>query len=198
VLIDELRRTISNGRVLAALAAVPRDVFIPPEWRSRAWENEALPIAAGQTISQPVVVARMCEALAIEADDRVLDVGAGSGYHAAVLAHLGAHVWAVERHPELAAEARRNLAEAGVRNVTVVEGDGSRGHPPDAPYDAINVAAAAAGRIPAALEQQLAPGGRLVAPVSDDAGQWLEVVQRVDGHERRRLEPVSFVPLIEG
>jgi protein-L-isoaspartate(D-aspartate) O-methyltransferase len=198
---DRLLRTlgtvIADRRVLDAVASVPRDRFVPEGLRDEAWENAPLPIPAGQTISQPLVVARMCELLELEPDDRVLDVGTGSGYHAALLARLAGHVWSIERHPELTENARANLAAAGVENVTLIVGDGSRGYPEAAPYDAINVAAAAWGTVPAALEDQLAPGGRLVAPV-DGAGQRLVLVRHGDdGLDRRWLEPVRFVPLVE-
>jgi protein-L-isoaspartate(D-aspartate) O-methyltransferase len=198
---DRLLRTlgavIEDERVLEAVAAVPRDRFVPPELRREAWENAPLPIGAGQTISQPLVVARMCELLELRPTDRVLDVGTGSGYHAALLAYLTEHVWSVERHRELTELARANLRAAGVTNVTLLVGDGSRGYPPAAPYDAINVAAAAWGTVPPALEAQLAPGGRLVTPV-DDAGQRLVRVRKgADGLERRWFEPVRFVPLVE-
>jgi protein-L-isoaspartate(D-aspartate) O-methyltransferase len=154
-----------------------------------------LPIGCGQTISQPLVVARMCEVLGLRGDERVLDVGTGSGYHAAVLAQLAAHVWSVERHPELSALAARNLAAAGVRNVTLAVGDGTLGLPSHAPYDAINVAAAGA-EIPAALQEQLGAGGRLVAPV-EDGEQRLVLLRRGElGLERTSLERVRFVPLV--
>ena len=172
------------------MAAVPREQFVPAELRGRAWENGPLPIGRGQTISQPLVVARMCELLRLQGCERVLDVGTGSGYHAAVLACLCAHVWTIERHESLSFRAQESLAAAGVENVTLLVGDGTLGHAAHAPYDAINVAAAAAD-IPAPLEAQLAPGGRLVAPV----GQRLVVLR--DGR-RETHERVSFVPLVAG
>ncbi len=182
--------------MLAAVAAVPRDRFVPPELRERAWANEPLPIAAGQMISQPLVVARMCELLELWEEEHVLDVGTGSGYHAAVLAHLARHVWSIERHPELSRQAAANLAAAGVHNVTLVVGDGALGHPEAGPFQAINVAAAAPGAIPPALEAQLDEGGRLVAPVQDGDQRLVRVRRRGDGFERRELDPVRFVPLI--
>jgi protein-L-isoaspartate(D-aspartate) O-methyltransferase len=197
-LIDELRPFVSDARVLDAIAAVPRDAFVPGQLRAHAYDNTALPIGYGQTISQPLVVARMTELLRLEPDDRVLDVGTGSGYHAAVLARLAAHVWTVERHRALSAQAAASLARAGVANVTVLVGDGSRGLPGEAPFDAINVAAAAWPEVPPALERQLARGGRLVAPVGA-SGQQLVLVEHGDGDlTRTALEPVRFVPLIEG
>jgi protein-L-isoaspartate(D-aspartate) O-methyltransferase len=204
-LVAELSGAIADERVLAAIAAVPRELFLPRQLRSRAYENVALPIGSGQTISQPLVVARMAELLRLQPTDRVLDVGTGSGYHAAVLAQLAAHVWTVERLPELSEQAAEHLGAAGVGNVTVVVGDGSRGLPEEAPFDAINVAAAAWPEIPPALERQLAAGGRLVAPVGA-SGQQLVLVERGrngdgggEGEVRRTThDPVRFVPLIEG
>jgi protein-L-isoaspartate(D-aspartate) O-methyltransferase len=187
---------VDDQRVLEAMRAVPREKFVPPEMANEAWDNAPLPIGSGQTISQPLVVARMCELLELKGGERVLDVGTGSGYHAAVLARLCGHVWSIERHAELSAQAAENLRAAGVANVTLVVGDGARGLPDAAPFDAINVAAAALSCVPAALEDQLAPGGRLVAPV-EDGDQRLIVVRRTDhDFERRSLERVRFVPLV--
>jgi protein-L-isoaspartate(D-aspartate) O-methyltransferase len=199
-LLDQLRRDIDDERVLEAIAAVPRDVFVPEAERDRAWENRALPIGRGQTISQPLVVGRMCEALAVRAGDRVLDVGTGSGYHAAVLAALGARVWSIERHRPLAVRAARALALAGISGVDVVVGDGMLGHRPAAPYDAISVAATARGDVPRRLLEQLAYGGRLIAPVSGEGAERLVFV-RCDANGRlwrTELEPVRFVPLVPG
>lgn len=201
-LIEELRDAIADERVLDAIRAVPREAFVPRGLRSRAYDNVALPIGQGQTISQPLVVARMVELLRVQPADRVLDVGTGSGYHAAVLAQLAAHVWSIERHRELSERAAVHLRRAGVRNVTLLVGDGSRGLPEEAPFDAINVAAAAWPEIPPALERQLAPGGRLVAPVGA-SGQQLVLVERAAADDdgaltHTTLDPVRFVPLIEG
>jgi protein-L-isoaspartate(D-aspartate) O-methyltransferase len=195
-LLAELRPHVHDQRVLAAVRDVPRERFVPEELQVDAWENIPLPIGCGQTISQPLVVARMCELLELRGDERVLDVGTGSGYHAAVLARLAAHVWSVERHAALSEQAARNLAEAGVENVTLRVADGARGLPDAAPFDAINVAAAAGAHVPPALEEQLAPHGRLVAPV-ENGDQRLVVVRRVDGDlTRTSLERVRFVPLV--
>lgn len=203
-LIEELRAAIADERVLAAIRAVPREAFVPRTLRARAYENVALPIGHGQTISQPLVVARMTDLLRLRPGDRVLDVGTGSGYHAAVLAQLAAHVWSIERHRDLSEQAAAHLRRAGVANVTLLVGDGSRGLPEEAPFDAVNVAAAAWPEIPPALERQLAPGGRMVAPVGA-SGQQLVLVERSvatgdgdDGLTHTTLDPVRFVPLIEG
>jgi protein-L-isoaspartate(D-aspartate) O-methyltransferase len=191
-LLAQLRSQIDDQRVLQAIAAVPRDRFVPAALRRDAWENVPLPIGSDQTISQPLVVARMCELLALRGDERILDIGTGSGYHAALLATLGAHVWSIERHSELSEQAAENLAAAGIGNVTLLIGDGARGLPEEAPFDAINVAAAATA-VPPALEDQLGAGGKLVVPVNDR----LYVVERTaQGVERRALERVRFVPLI--
>lgn len=196
-LVRSLRDRITDERVLEAIATVPRERFVDPDRLGEAYDDAALPIAGGQTISQPTVVALMCEALALGPDDRVLDVGTGSGYHAAVMARLCAHVWGVERDPELVATAVAALAEAGADNVSVVEGDGALGLPDAAPFDAINVAATARGHVPEALEEQLAVGGRLVAPVRRRGSERLVLVRRTqDGLEREALQPVRFVPLV--
>ena len=191
-----LRRSVDDRRVLDAIAEVPRDVFVPPDLRDQAWENVPLPIGSGQTISQPLVVARMCELLELTGDETVLDVGTGSGYHAALLARLARHVYSIEVHASLSRQAAEHLRAAGVENVTLEVGDGSRGLPRHAPYEAINVAAAAGGAIPPALAEQLAPGGRLVAPV-EDGDQRLVVARRTpDGVTLTQLERVRFVPLV--
>ena len=193
-----LHRTIGDERVLDALLAVPRERFVGSRDTARAYENVALPIDCGQTISQPVVVARMLELLELTPADRVLDVGTGSGYHAAVLARLAGEVWSIERHGGLVAAARRTLAELGITNVVCVHGDGRQGLETQAPFDAINVAAAASGRVPPALEDQLGPGGRLVAPVGTRRQHLVLVRRTAGGLRRERLDPVRFVPLVRG
>jgi protein-L-isoaspartate(D-aspartate) O-methyltransferase len=197
-LLEALRRHVVDERVLAAIAEVPRDAFVPPDLREDAWENVPLPIGEGQTISQPLVVARMCEVLELRGDERVLDVGTGSGYHAAVLARLTRWVYTIEVHESLSRQAEQNLRRAAIRNVTLAVGDGTRGLAQYAPYDAINVAAAAGGAIPPALADQLAPGGRLVVPV-EDGEQRLVVAHRTGERVTlTELERVRFVPLVEG
>jgi len=195
-LVRELRGAIADERVLAAVRDVPRELFVPEELRAEAWDNAPLPIGCDQTISQPLVVARMCELLELEGRERVLDVGTGSGYHAALLARLAVEVYSIERHAALSGRAALALEAAGVGNVTLAVGDGSLGLPANAPYDAINVAAAARRRIPPALIEQLAPGGRLVAPVEERGEQRLALLRkRGDELLVTRLDRVRFVPL---
>jgi protein-L-isoaspartate(D-aspartate) O-methyltransferase len=194
-LVQALGHTIADERVLRAVAEVPRDLFVPSERRGSAWDDEALPIAAGQTISQPTVVCRMCELLALTGDETVLDVGTGSGYHAAVLSRLAAHVYSIERHAELTDGARRALARAGIDNVTLVIGDGTRGYPEAAPYGAINVAARTE-QPPPALVDQLAVGGRLVIPLGTDGQHLMRLTRNGGTVEREQFEKVSFVPLV--
>jgi len=192
-----LRPAIADERVLAAIASIPRERFVPADLQDRAYANIALPIAYDQTISQPLVVARMLETLALTPTDRVLDVGTGSGYHAALLSLLAGHVWTIERHRGLSALAEQAINDLGIDNVTFVVGDGWEGLPGEAPFDAINVAAATEGVL-SALEQQLADGGRLVAPVG--AKQQHLILTRRTGNRlvRRQLEAVQFVPLVHG
>jgi protein-L-isoaspartate(D-aspartate) O-methyltransferase len=196
-LAERLRGTISDERVLAAIAAIPRERFVPEAERARAYDDVALPIQCGQTISQPQVVARMLALLELRPDDRVLDVGTGSGYHAALLSLLAQRVWTIERHSELSATAAAALAALGLDNIEMAVGDGWLGAADQAPFDAINVAAAASDAVPAELEQQLAPGGRMVMPVGAKK-QHLTLTRRLaDGTlERTRLESVRFVPLV--
>jgi protein-L-isoaspartate(D-aspartate) O-methyltransferase len=183
---------IRDQRVLDAMARVPRDEFVPPEHQEVAYGDHALPIGEGQTISQPYVVARMTELLAPAPTHRVLEVGTGSGYQAAVLSLLARDVVSVELRPDLAEAARERLQRLGYTNVRVLNADASLGHPADAPYDRI-IVTAAAPYIDPALEAQLAPEGRMVAPVGPRDLQEL-VVRTADGREERH-GAVGFVPL---
>jgi len=190
------RRDIDDERVLAAMGEVPREEFVPERYRRRAYSDSALPIGEGQTISQPWIVAAICQALALGGGERVLEVGSGSGYSAAVLARLAAEVIGIERHEPLAAEARRTLDRLGVGNVELLVGDGSRGLPERAPFEAIAVHATAPTP-PQTLLGQLADGGRLVVPIAAERADLLTVFQR-RGEELRLKEigPCRFVPLI--
>ncbi len=195
-LLHSLRSRITDERVLAAIAEVPRELFVAPSLAQFAYADRPLPIGGGQTISQPTLVAHMCELLELSRGDVVLDVGSGSGYHAAILSRLCRHVHGIELEAELAEQAARSLALAGVGNVTIVAGDGAAGLPEHAPFDAINVAAAAACEVPPALEEQLAEGGRLVVPVDRNGQEHLVFVRRgPEGLQSTRLNPVRFVPL---
>jgi protein-L-isoaspartate(D-aspartate) O-methyltransferase len=189
-------RDIRDERVLEAMATVPRELFVPEAVRRRAYRDAALPIGRGQTISQPYMVARIAEALALRPGELVLDVGTGSGYQAAVLAELGADVVTIERLPELAEQARANLAAAGYRQVEVRVGDGTLGVPDRSPFDAIAVAAAAPA-FPETLYEQLRPRGRLVVPVGGPRAQRLEVIVRSpEGPAVVHSVPCRFVPLV--
>jgi len=187
---------IRDLAVLRAIGTVPRHLFVPESVRHRAYEDTALPIGGGQTISQPWVQARYLELAALTGRERVLEVGAGSGYQTALLALLADAVFAVERIPALAQSARAALELAGLRNVTVLVGDGTLGWRPFAPYDAILVAAASP-HVPTPLVEQLAPGGRLIIPLGDRETQVLTVVQRVGDEVRTStVADVRFVPLL--
>jgi protein-L-isoaspartate(D-aspartate) O-methyltransferase len=191
------RRGIADERVLAAMSAIPRERFVDAATRQHAYDDAALPIAAGQSISQPYMVARMTELLAVRPGDRILEIGTGSGYQAAILATLGARVLSVERHPGLAEEARKRLAELGLADrVEIRVGDGSLGAPEDGPFDGI-VVTAAAPRIPEAFLDQLADGGRLVIPVGPRDRQRLIVATRHGNTWDERSEgDCVFVPLV--
>jgi protein-L-isoaspartate(D-aspartate) O-methyltransferase len=193
------RRGIADERVLDAMGRVPRERFVSLDQRDGAYADAALPIGGGQTISQPYMVALICEHLALHGTERVLDVGTGSGYQAAVLAELAGEVHTIERMGELAATARANLAAAGYADrVHLHVGDGTLGVPGRAPFSAIAVAAAAL-EAPPALYEQLEPRGRLVVPVGSTDGQWLEVVVRTpEGPAVLRTVPCRFVPLVAG
>jgi len=197
------RRGITDGAVLDAMRAVPRERFVPPELTSSAYEDGALPIGHGQTISQPYVVASMTQSLALApwsaahsgAAPKVLDVGTGSGYQAAVLAEMGARVISIEREPALAERARALLEELGY-DVTVIVGDGSAGAPVHAPFAGI-VVAAAAPEVPVPLVEQLLPDGRLVIPIGSRFDQVITLVRPTeDGFTREPIEPAVFVPLV--
>lgn len=190
------QRGIHDSSVLAAMASVPRHLFVPDDARERAYADNALPISEGQTISQPFIVALMAQALAPSKRDRVLEVGAGSGYAAAVLSLLAGEVYAVERVPALAEAARRRLHELGYTNVHVILGDGTAGLPAYAPFDGI-VVSAAAPWVPRPLRQQLGEGGRLVIPVGGRDAQYLLRLTRADHQiQTERLGEVRFVPLL--
>jgi protein-L-isoaspartate(D-aspartate) O-methyltransferase len=189
-------RDVVDERVLAAMGRVPRELFVPEKLRDRAYDDAALPIGEGQTISQPYMVARICEALGLTGSEHVLDVGTGSGYQAAVLAELAEEVDTIERIPALAERARANLSAAGYGGVRVHVGDGSRGLPDQAPFDAIAVAAAAP-ELPQTLYDQLEPRGRLVVPVGRRGIQRLEaIVRSPEGPAILRSVPCRFVPLL--
>jgi len=190
------RRGIADQRVLEAMGEVPREKFVPERFRGRAYADSALPIGEGQTISQPWIVAAICEALRLGGGERVLEVGSGSGYSTAVLARLAAAVIGIERHESLAAEARATLDAIGVENVELLVGDGSRGVPERAPFEAIAIHATAPAP-PRTLLGQLADGGRLVVPIAAEGADLLTVFER-HGTELRREEigPCRFVPLI--
>lgn len=195
-LIDaHVRPRVRDPRVLEALRGVPRHLFVPPGLRSRAHENRPLPIGHGQTISQPLVVALMTELLELEPTSKVLEVGTGSGYQAAILAEMGAEVYSIEILPEVAALGAKNLEAAGYGRVHLRVGDGYDGWPEAAPFDGI-IVTCAPDEIPKPLERQLAEGGRLVIPVGAPDDQTLVLVVKQDGKLRRRdVIPVAFVPM---
>jgi protein-L-isoaspartate(D-aspartate) O-methyltransferase len=190
-------RDITDPRVLAAMEAVPREAFVEARVQAQAYEDHPLPIGAGQTISQPYIVARMTELLAVAPGDRVLDVGTGSGYQAAILAELGCRVTSIEREPALAREAAARLARLGYgARIAVVTGDGTLGRPDEAPWDGI-VVAAGAPAVPEPLRLQLGDGRRLVVPVGTRREQQLLVIERHGDEWTERSDgPCVFVPLI--
>ncbi len=187
-------RGVTDERVLAAMRRVPRHELVPERQRPHAYEDRPLRIGLGQTISQPYVVAAMSEAVALKGGEKVLEVGTGSGYQAAVLAELGASVYTIEIEPELAERARRDLERLGYQNVHVRAGDGYRGWPEEAPFDAI-VVTAAPDHVPPALLEQLAVGGRMVLPVGNFYQELLLLRKDEDGVHRRSLMGVRFVPM---
>jgi protein-L-isoaspartate(D-aspartate) O-methyltransferase len=190
------RRGITDEKVLAAMDAVPRHKFVAEEFRERAYEDAPLPIGEGQTISQPYIVAAMTMALRLKARDRILEIGTGCGYQAAILSRLGKDVFSVERRPKLAVEASKRLAELGYGNVHVHCGDGTLGLPEFALFDAILVAAAAPA-VPKPLLAQLAEGGRMILPVGDEENQVLQLVEKLGNTVlTNTLEGCRFVPLV--
>ena len=193
------RRGIADQGVLRAMDEVPRERFVEPTFADSAYADQALPIACGQTISQPYVVAYMTEQLEMESHHRVLEVGTGSGYQAAVLSHLAREVVSVERYRTLAEEARERLKALGYENVDIVVGDGFAGEPDRAPYDRI-IVTAAAETIPQALLDQLADGGIMILPLgSHDGSQHIiKLTKSVTGIRRENLIPVRFVPMLPG
>jgi protein-L-isoaspartate(D-aspartate) O-methyltransferase len=192
------RRGIADERVLAAMGAVPREAFVPERSRKDAYADGALGLSHGQTISQPLMVAMSVEALRLEGDETVLEVGAGSGYQAAVLSNLAKQVVAIEIIPELAADARRVLDSLGIDNVEIICADGRKGWPASAPYDGV-VVAAAAEEVPSALIEQLKEGGRLVIPVGRSSGQSLQTSRKLGGAlQTEELCRCVFVPLVHG
>jgi protein-L-isoaspartate(D-aspartate) O-methyltransferase len=192
------RRGIADSRVLAAMGEIPREAFIPEAHKRDAYFDGALPLSHGQTISQPLMVAMSAEALRLKGDETVLEVGAGSGYQAAVLSRLAKKVYAIEIIPELVAGARRAIGSLGIDNVELICADGRKGWPEAAPYDGI-VVAAAAEEVPPALVEQLAEGGRMVIPVGGKWGQALQASRKRGGQlETEELCRCVFVPLVHG
>lgn len=199
-LLMELRGLgITDARVLGAMERVPRDAFVPAAFRDQAWENVALPIGQAQTISQPLVVALMTQALEVGERHKVLEIGTGSGYQAAILAKLSRRVFTIERHRALLREAEKRFAELKLHNVTTRFGDGSKGWPEQQPFDRIIVTAAAPA-VPQVLIDSLIEGGILVAPVGEERRdqQLLRIRRTKDGIVTEDLGPVRFVPLVEG
>jgi protein-L-isoaspartate(D-aspartate) O-methyltransferase len=190
------KRGISDQRVLDAMGRVPRHEFAPLQYREQAYEDHPLPIGECQTISQPYIVAIMLQLLAVSPSDRVLEVGTGSGYLTALLGELASEVISVERHAALAEKARDVLARMGYNNVKVIVGDGSRGFPEAAPYDAVIVSAAAA-EVPSALLEQMREGGRMIIPVGTPESQQLQLIRMENGEPKTALrELCRFVPLV--
>ena len=198
-MIEQLRghHKIADERVLEVMARIPRHRFVPEAIKSQAYKDNALPISGGQTISQPFIVARMTELLELSGQEKVLEIGAGSGYQTAILASLARKVFAIERLPNLADEASRRLQALGIRNVTLEATDGTTGWDAYMPFDAILVAAGGP-EIPEPLVQQLTPGGRLVIPIGDDqrSQMLIRVTRTENGHTEENFGQCSFVPLI--
>ena len=189
-------RGIRDERVLSAMERVPRHEFVEPHYRDQAYEDHPLPINAGQTVSQPYIVALMLEILHLDPSSRVLEIGTGSGYQTAILAEICAHVYSVERHPQLADQAQQTLSRLGFNNLTLRVGDGGEGLPEYAPFDAI-VVSAAAKQIPVPLFDQLREGGRMIIPVGPHEAQELQLVRKRDGKPLiTLLDGCRFVPLV--
>ena len=198
-LVMELRRAgITDTRILSAIERVPRELFVPQPFQDQAWENAALPIGSGQTISQPLVVALMTQALELGDRMKVLEVGTGSGYQAAVLAQLCRRVYTIERHKTLLKDADRRFHRLRINNITSIAGDGARGWPEQAPFDRILVTAGAID-LPPLLLDQLKVDGVMVLPMGESDDQWVVRVHKEDGElVVERLFPVRFVPLVAG
>ena len=199
-LLMELRRAgIGDARVLGAIEKTPREKFVPPAFEDQAYENLALPIGQGQTVSQPYVVALMTDKLELGERHNALEIGTGSGYQAAVLARLCRRVFSIERHRELLRDAERRFGELHLRNIVCRCGDGTKGWPEQAPYDRV-IVTAAAGQVPPTLIDRLAPGGILVAPVGEDHRdqQLIRIRRHDDAFSTENLGLVRFVPLVAG
>ncbi|HZS83985.1 MAG TPA: protein-L-isoaspartate(D-aspartate) O-methyltransferase [Stellaceae bacterium] len=199
-LIMELRRLgISDQRVLGAIERVPRELFVPPTFVDQAYENVALPIGHGQTVSQPLIVALMTEALELSDRHKAFEIGTGSGYQTAILAKLCRRVFSIERHRALLREAEKRFAELRLHNITLRFGDGTKGWPEQAPFERI-IVTAAAPELPTILADSLAEGGVLVAPVGEDRRdqQLLRIRREAEGFKTEELGPVRFVPLVAG
>ncbi len=188
---------ISDQSVLAAIHALPREAFVSQAMMHQAYDNNALPIGQGQTISQPYIVAKMTQMLELQRNSRVLEVGTGSGYQTAILSHLVEHVFSVERIKSLQWEAKRRLKQLDIYNVSTKHGDGWQGWAAKAPFDAI-IVTAAAQKVPQALLDQLADGGRLVIPVGEDEQQLYKIIRKGDEFISQLIETVRFVPLVAG
>lgn len=189
------RRGIRDPKVLEAMLKVPRHLFVPEQMKELAYGDEPLPIGEGQTISQPYIVAYMTEALKLTGQEKVLEIGTGSGYQTAILAELAREVYTVELIPELSRRAQKVLRELGYQNIHFLVGDGTRGWPEHAPYEAILVSAAPA-TVPRSLIEQLQENGRLIIPVGTDYQELVLVRKKKEGWEEERLIPVRFVPLV--
>ncbi len=189
------RRGIKDERVLEAMRKVPRHLFVSEEWRNEAYEDYPLPIGEGQTISQPYIVAKMTELLDIKEGEKVLEIGTGSGYQAAILAEMGAQVYTIEILPKLAENAKKTLQDLGYKNVNVLIGDGFKGYLPEAPYDKI-IVTAAPEKIPQPLIDQLKVGGKLVIPVGKYNQELKLVIKKEEGITVENVLPVRFVPMV--